>query len=55
MNAPFNEMQKALKAMAEARGDRAAELREILFGSEKPYQERGGNSYELPDLNPLPK
>lgn len=47
----FNEMQKALKTMRDARGDRVAELREVLFGEEKPYGQRKEFSYELPDLN----
>ncbi len=47
----FNEMQKALKTMREANGDRVAELREILFGEGRPYSENAGNSYVLPDLN----
>ncbi len=48
----FNEMQKALKAMREAKGNRVAELREILFGENKPYLGYGGNTYTLPGLNP---
>ncbi len=47
----FNEMQKALKAMKEAAGDRSALLREVLFGEDTPYVRKGEDAYSLPDLN----
>lgn len=47
----FNEMDKALRAMKEARGNRTAELRDVLFGKQEPYRATGDAHISLPSLN----
>ena len=47
----FNEMQKAIRVMREASGDRNAELRALFFGQDEPYVRRGEDAYSLPELN----
>lgn len=47
----FDEMAKALKAVRDARGDRTAELRDILFGEAQPYAYPSPSTVVLPSLN----
>lgn len=48
----YIEMERAVKKVMEAKGDRLAELREILLGHEAPYFDPNIHKFEIPHLNP---
>ncbi len=48
----YIEMDRALRQVMEAKGNRLAELREILLGHAPAYFERMDYSFEIPHLNP---
>lgn len=47
----FDEMQRAVRQVLNAKGDRLAELRDILLGKDQPTFEKDVFEYELPYLN----
>jgi superfamily I DNA and/or RNA helicase len=48
----YIEMDRALRNVMEAKGNRLAELREILLGHQPAYFERMDYTFEIPHLNP---
>jgi ATP-dependent RNA/DNA helicase IGHMBP2 len=48
----YLEMDKALRQVMEAKGNRLAELREILLGHQPAYFEKMDYGFEIPHLNP---
>ena len=48
----FIEMEKALRQVMEAKGNRLAELREILLGHQEAYFDKLDYTFDMPHLNP---
>jgi len=48
----YIEMERAIKTVMEAKGNRVAELREILLGHKAAYFEKMDYSIDIPHLNP---
>lgn len=48
----YQEMERALKRVIEASGNRLAELRELLLGYQEPRFNSNHHAFEIPNLNP---